>query len=102
VSLHGDVAGAMAIERKWAEVGRSTRGALLLLGYPEMPECMPGEAHACGAPAQLHALAYLATLRAVVDHQLDHCGADPAVTAEIYQHTKYALEADPGCQGVHQ
>jgi hypothetical protein len=102
VSGQGDIAGAAAIERKWAEVGRATRAALVLMDYPEFPPCMPDEADPCGAPAQLHALSYLAALRAVVDHQLDHCGADPAVVITIYSDVRAKLETDPGCQGVHR
>ncbi len=100
MSGQADIAGAT--EHNWAEVGRDARSALVLLGYPAMPECMPGEADPCGASAQLHVLAYLATLKAVADHQLDHCGADPAVVSEIYRHTLAELQADPRCQGVHQ
>jgi hypothetical protein len=100
VSGQADIAGA--IEHKWAEVGRAARGALVLLGYPEFAHCMPDEADPCGAPAQLHALSYLVTLRAVADHHLDHCGANPYTVAEIYAYAKAGLEADPGCQGIHQ
>jgi hypothetical protein len=101
VSGQADISGAAAVEHKWAEVGRATRAALVLLGYPEFDHCMPDEAAACGAPAQLHALAYLATLRAVADHQLEHCGANPFTVTEIYEHAKAELQADPGCQGFH-
>lgn len=101
MSGQADIAGAAAVEHKWAEVGRAVRAALVGLGYPEMPACMPDEADPCGGLAQFHALAYLATLRAVVDHQLDHCGANPSVVADIYLTAKAELEADPGCQGAH-
>lgn len=85
----------------WAEVGRRARRALVLLGHPEFDPCMPDEAAPCGAPAQLHALAYFATLNAVCDHQLAHLGADPAAVSEIYLHAAHLLETDPQCQGVH-
>jgi hypothetical protein len=99
VSGQADIAGAA---HKWAEVGRAARTALVQLGYPEFAHCLPDEPDACGAPAELHALAYLATLKAVADHQLAHLGAAPSVVAGIYQQTKAELESDPGCQGVHR
>lgn len=89
------------ISERWAEVARGARRALAELGYHGLPACMPGEAAPCGASAELHALAYFATLKAVADHQLGHLGGDPDVVGEIYLHTSVELTDHPGCQGVH-
>lgn len=87
-------------EQAWAEVARGARRALVEVGYHDVPECLPDEAHACGGTAGQHALAYFATLKAIADHQLDHLGAHPGVVADIYLTAKTELETD-GCQGVH-
>lgn len=88
-----------AADESWAEVARATREALALLGRPIEPRCLPDEADPCGGTFTLHAVAHLATIKAICDHQLGHLG--PAYRApydEIYLHTRAELGNEP-CQG---
>lgn len=62
-------------DEEWEPVARSTREALRLLGYPIEPRCLPGEAAPCGATFAQHAMAHLAVIKAICDHQLMHLGA---------------------------
>lgn len=100
MSGQADIAGTA---HKWAEVGRGARTALELLGYPPMPACMPDEAEACGVGVAEHVAAYLATIKAVCDHQLNHLG-QPYIMMHgvVYVDKREELEADPNCQGVHR
>lgn len=58
----------------WAPVARGARQALDHLGYPVKPDCLPGDTDPCGATFAEHTVAYLATIKAVADHQLGHLG----------------------------
>lgn len=81
----------------WADVARNTREAMALPGRPVTPRCLPGEAEPCGASFEQHALAHLATIRAICDHQLEHLGAPDGWQAEhIYRHE---LEELRRCEG---
>lgn len=86
-------------DESWAEVARSTREALALLGRPIEPRCLPDEADPCGATFALHAMAHLATIKAICDHQLYHLHAPAGQVDDIYRHTMAELTG-PGsdCQ----
>lgn len=89
-------------DEAWAAVARSTREVLALLGRPIEPKCLPDEAEPCGATFAMHAMAHLASIKAICDHQLAHLGpAFNEAQGEIYWHVRAELEAD--CTGkVHQ
>ena len=81
----------------WANLANASRGALALLGHQIGPLCLPGEPDACGIGYELHALAHLAALAAVVDHHLEHLGGmDSPTVSDIYLHT--AAETRERCQ----
>lgn len=61
-------------DESWKRVAESSRECLALMGYPIDPRCLPGEPGACGGTFAEHAMAHMATLKAVCDHQLDHLG----------------------------
>jgi hypothetical protein len=70
----------------WPDVARNTREALRWLGHGITPRCLPDEPEPCGGSFELHAMAHLATIKAICDHQLAHLGACAEVD-EIYRHT---------------
>ena len=83
----------MTTDESWAEVARGTRRALAELGHPITPLCLPDEADPCGGTFTQHALAHLATIKAVADHQLEHLG--PAwndIQDTIYWNERIELE----------
>jgi hypothetical protein len=92
------VADRVVPDETWAQVARDSRDALALLGFPITGRCLPDEAEPCGATWAQHAAAQLATLRAVVDHQLEHVGL-PGVAGEVYRHEAAELEAE--CWQAH-
>lgn len=71
-------------DESWAPVARSTREALALLGIRITARCLPGEPEHCGGSYAQHAAAHLASIRAVVDHQLQHLGAPELMVTKIY------------------
>lgn len=71
-------------DESWAPVARSTREAMVLLGYRITTRCLPDEPEPCGGNYAQHAAAHLASIRALVDHQLQHLGAPQGVVTEIY------------------
>lgn len=90
-----------APDQAWAEYARASRDALAILGYPG-PRCLPDEAAPCGGSYTQHATAYLATIKAVCDHQLKHLGPPFATMhGQIYWEKRAELESGHGCQGVH-
>jgi hypothetical protein len=82
-------------DASWRPVAERTRLALQYLNFSIEGACLPGEADACGGTFAQHAMAHLATLRAVVDDQISHLGtaAGPHVET-IYQETRRKLSAD--------
>lgn len=84
-------------DQAWAALARGSREALRQLGYMITPQCLPGEPDECGGTFAQHAMAQLATLKAVADHHLMHLG--PAWTelhSEIYRDTRAELESCGG------
>lgn len=69
-----------------ADLARKARQALALLGYL-LPPCLPDEPEACGSGFKVHAVSYLAAMRAVVSHRLLHLDAAPRVVRDITKHT---------------
>lgn len=65
-------------------MARSTREALALLGMNIAARCLPDEPDHCGGSYAQHAAAHLASIRAVVDHQLQHLGAPEGMVTKIY------------------
>jgi len=89
---------AEVTDESWAQVARNSRAALKLLGRDISNCCLPGEPQhdQCGATFAEHAMAQLAVLKAVADHQLQHLGGQAIVmSAEIYQYEREILEE--GC-----
>lgn len=90
-----------AHDADWADVARSTREALALLGHPIDSRCLPDEPDPCGGTFALHAVAHFGVITAVIEHQLAHLGGnDPAspyhaAFDEIRSHTTAELVA--GC-----
>jgi hypothetical protein len=82
-------------DEAWAEVARTTRDALALLGRPVGPRCLPGEPDHCGGSFADHAAAQLAALEAVIEHQLWHLRPPDSMIAHIRQHERAELEK--GC-----
>jgi hypothetical protein len=76
----------------WAEVARGARDALHNLGYPVRLGCLPGEAAPCGGNDAEHVASYLAAIKAIADHQLEHLGpaADP-LASTVYRATLLEL-----------
>lgn len=72
-------------DESWAPVARSTREAMALLGYRITTRCLPDEPEHCGGSYAEHAAAHLASIKALVDHQLQHLGAPERVVTEIYE-----------------
>ena len=83
----------MAADESWAPIARATREALSWLGRPIQPKRLPGEPDPCGGTFAVHAMAHLATIKAICDHQLIHLG--PAFTegaGEVYWHVRHELD----------
>jgi hypothetical protein len=81
-------------DESWKQDAEDSREALALMGYPVIPRCLPGEPNACGGTFAEHAMAHLATLKAICDHQLSHLGHPLA--AQVHASTLLELEMD--CQ----
>lgn len=79
-------------DESWAPVARSTREALALLGYRITARCLPDEPGHCGGGYAQHAAAHLASIKAIVDHQLQHLGAPEGMVAKIYDKIVAELE----------
>jgi len=88
------------IEASWAPVARAAREALELLGYGELPRCLPGEpdADACGEDCASHAGAFLSTLIGVANHQLRHLEFPPGLMAAMINRVEAELSR-PGHNG---
>jgi hypothetical protein len=80
----------------WEQVARNSRQALALLGYPIASNCLPGEAEPCGGTFAEHAMAHLATLKAVCDHQLDHLDHPEAGRIHESERSKLAINCPHG------
>lgn len=78
----------------WADLARSSRAALALLGYRLDSECLPGEPDRCGGSFAAHAAAFLVSIRAVANHHLDHVNGVRGSTFEssIEREVKRTLE----------
>jgi hypothetical protein len=85
-------------DESWKQVAGDSREALALMGYPVAPRCLPGEPDACGGTFAEHALAHMATLKAICDHQLDHHLGDPRAGL-VYAAALRDILAD--CRQVH-
>lgn len=80
-------------DQAWAELAQGSREALRQLGYTITPQCLPGEPDECGGTFAQHAMAHLATLKAVADHHLMHLGPDwTELHGEIYWDVRAELE----------
>ncbi|HZR54601.1 MAG TPA: hypothetical protein VFB06_34510 [Streptosporangiaceae bacterium] len=86
------------IDQQWAEYARASREALSRLGY-DVKRCLPDEPGACGGGWAEHVAGYLAGIKAVVDHQLDHLGAPVTMIEDIYQHISAELHEQCGDHG---
>jgi hypothetical protein len=85
-------------DKSWADLARSTREALRLLGYDIAPQCLPGEPGECGGSFAQHAGAHLATIMAVSRHHLAHLGPSFQVMIdEIYDHASREID----CGEIH-
>jgi fructose-bisphosphate aldolase class 1 len=83
---------------QWRQLAEASREALILLGH-DVPNCLPGEAGACGGRYAEHAGAQLAALKAVADHHLAHLGSFPRhMEQKIRAMTLADLEANCGDQ----
>ena len=83
----------MATDESWAPVARDTREALRLLGRPIEPKCLPDETDPCGGTFAIHAMAHLASIKAICDHQLGHLGPQfNDAHGEIYWHVRNELD----------
>lgn len=84
-------------DQAWAELARPARQALALMGK-QSPECLPGEAEACGGSFAQHACSYLAAMSAIIDHQLALMG--PGFVATVYPdvYAATAAEIEQLCQ----
>lgn len=78
----------------WADLARSSRSALSLLGYRLDSECLPGEPDECGGSFAAHAAVHLVSIRAVANHHLNHLGGMRGSTFEtsIEEHVKRTLK----------
>lgn len=86
---------------KWRPVAEDTRQALELLGWG-VPRCLPGEPEACGGSFAHHALAHLATLKAIVEVRIGHLGdGSQPMVEQIYQHALAQLGAEDPCNQGH-
>lgn len=83
---------------KWAEYARVTRDAAALLGYRVDDRCLPDEKEPCGGTFGQHAMANLAVIKAVCDHQLLHLGAPPETVAVIYDGVLGEIRDPATCQ----
>ncbi|HUN38327.1 MAG TPA: hypothetical protein VMU95_40570 [Trebonia sp.] len=86
-----------AVEESWRDVAVSTREALRLMGYQRTGRCFPGEPFhdLCGRGWPEHAMAMLATVKAVAEHQLQHL-APPASRLDLV-YKGVARELVEGC-----
>jgi hypothetical protein len=85
------------LEFSWAMVARETRDALALLGYPIERLCLPDEIDPCGGTYSQHAAAHLATISAIVSHQIDHLGHGyRGLVSDVYQNEIKTIRA--GCK----
>lgn len=62
-------------DESWADLARSTRDALALLGYPIGDRCLPDEPDPCGATFAQHTAAHLGKIGAAAAHHAAHLGA---------------------------
>lgn len=85
-----------ADDATWRPYAVATRDALAMLGHAIEVRCLPDEAEPCGGGYAQHAVAYLAILKAIADHQIDHAGM-PEMAAEIYGHERSELTRGCPC-----
>lgn len=81
---------------KWAEVARASREALALMNYSISTRCLPDEEKPCGGDFAQHALAHMAALTAVIDHQMTHLNAPQGMFTDIYDHIFQELQHNCG------
>ncbi len=81
----------------WKTIAEDARQALIVLHH-DVPQCLPGEPGACGGTFAEHTIAYLATLRARVDFEIEHLGqaAQPAIQV-IYRNMITEIRAREDC-----
>lgn len=91
----------MVTDESWKEVAEKSRECLALMGYPIASKCLPGEPDSCGGSYAQHAMAHMASLKAVCDHQIAHLGMPiSAISSAVYDRT--AEQLDTGCAtGAH-
>jgi len=85
-------------DEAFKELAEATRAALALMGKDIEPRCLPGERDPCGRSYAEHAVAHLAAMAAIIDHQLTVIG--PEFVACIYPDV-YAATAEDIAERCH-
>lgn len=92
-------------DNSWRLLAQSSRQCLDLLGYSIKPLCLPDEPDACGGTFAQHTAAHLATLLAVIHHQLEHLNAaewlPPATYSNILGELRKECQAGSHGDTVH-